>query len=291
MTADLKAIKAKLRQEHGVAIHQFDIAGLTFLFRPLTIGELELANDETYKAFELEDLYVKAVTLYPEDVDFDDIAAGHVTQYADQILKASGFEDVSVIVQHLNKHRARAQNNIIFMMKAHIITAMPTYKDDDFDQFSMDELAEKLVMAETILSIQTTMGTEYYSPDAFKLHISELGEEDEFTVEVQKRKPRQKPKGINPLDVPIERQMTDEEYEKMRKQIIKKIRDQNENIDFVDPSKRQHVDYSALEKRPLEELKAMMGVTKQNDPIAQKLFQNSGRVRRTAQSMGVPYSD
>lgn len=297
MAADLGKLAKKLNRELGVDVYQYDIDDYSFLFRPLKIGELELANKGSYKFFELEDLFVKAVTLYPEDFDIDDVPAGYITQYCQEILDVSGFDNVDVIVEMLERHRSLAENNFIFMMKSHIITAMPTYKEEDFDDLTMDQMIAKLVLAETILSIQTTMGTDYYSPDAFKIHISAPGEDGEEVVHAPQPQatpqPQPQQKGINPLDSPIvERKqgMSDEEYETMKRQVIQQIAARNaEAARFA--QEPAPTDYSHLEKESLDSLKAMLGVTKENDPIAAKLAANRHKERNVARQLGLPYND
>lgn len=260
---NLADIKQAIAQQIGV-VHEFKIAKYVFLFRPLTIRELTLPAGEIDFA-ELEDQYVRSATIYPPQFDFDGIKAGYVTRYADEILRVSGFDDLGVINEMLERHRARAKNAIIHTMKTYVMIAMPAYKVEDLMDLTMEELSELVVQAEEIITIQQNLnGMEN---TGFKLIITPVNA-DEEEEEEEAPAPKARPKKAAPAK---KRSMSPEEEKKMKDHYLAQIRSQNRDV--VNPHEQTGpVDLSVLaEAFDPETLEHITGIARPDDPIAAKL--------------------
>lgn len=268
---DLDALRESLIEEYG-EVYEFKVDKYHFFFRPLTIRELSLANMPGVDIAALEDHYVQEATLFPPNFNFDSIKAGFVTQYADEVLRISGFDDLGVINEMLETHRARAHNDIIHTMKSYIITAMPAYKEEDLMDLPMIEFTRKVVLAEEIITIQ--QGLSGIETTGFKLVIKPVGaveEEEEEPQEIRRDPRRDKPRKRAEVPMREQARMSEEEREKMKRKYIAQIRDQNrESINVHEM--RGPLDDSGLEEMDPEMLERMLGVARADDPIARKLM-------------------
>ncbi len=261
----------------------FSVDKYNFLFRPLTIKELSVPELESTEA---EDHYVATATIWPESFNFDNIKAGYVTRYATEILRKSGFEDLGSVNELLEKHRDRAENNIIHMMKSYVLTALPAYKEQDIDNLSMDEFTRLVVLSEEIITVQQSIAG--IPSTGFKLIISAVGETEEEEPEPEPE-PRRRaaPRQRQAPPPPIKKTTNAEEHDKMKKALIDQIR--SDNASTMTTETRRNIDLSALESMTVEQLERMRGVARQDDPVAAMLAANKAKEAATAHRMGIPY--
>lgn len=258
---EIELSEVKKQLELDFTIYEFKIGGFEFLYRPLTIKELSLPSEKNISSVELEDYYLRSATLYPAVFNWDKMKAGHVSQYVDEILRESGFDNLGAINKMLERHRQAAETNIITSIKSYIITAMPAYKESDLLDISMDELVRLVVMAEEIITLQQQING--IDTTGFKLVISPVNGQEE--PEAKPAPKKQKPKAAQP-----EQALTDEQRDEMRKAHIRRIKSNNASIKDTTSDVRDF-DTSWLEDLDEDALRTISGVTKQNDPIADKL--------------------
>ncbi len=234
-----------------------EIDGEVFYYRALTLEEINIIQATTagLTAADVEDEYVLTAVLHPKDLDLDDLLAGDVTQLSHMIMDASGLSSADFIIQNLNESRQNFDaGDLVGMMKAFVLTAMPAYKEDELDKFTLKELIYKVIMAEKIFSLTQAVHGIQSTGVVFEI----LREEDQ-EEEQPKRKRRRK----------TESQMTPEE----RRAMLKKIRE--EDFEMGDGSAR-HVDYSQAQNFDEELLWKASGQVDPDDPIARKLRQAMG---------------
>lgn len=122
--------------------------------RALTLDEhRQLIVQTDWSAVDAEDYIVSIAVLYPEKEALDKLPAGVFTSLADEILTISGFGEVKFAKQCMDESRAKAEQ-VISLMKAFIIAAIPSYKDDELDKYTFAQLADKVALAEKILEVQ-----------------------------------------------------------------------------------------------------------------------------------------
>ncbi len=298
---ELEEVKQQLEQEHR-KVFSFSVDKYNFLFRPLTLGEIAVLNK--LNPVEAEDYFVSQATLFPENFDFNRIKAGYVTRYSDAILTASKFNGLDKLNDSLEASRAKFENDIIHLMKTYILVAMPAHKPEDLDHLTMDEFIDMVVLAENIITTQqnlsgmetegfkliiTPVGAEPVSPVTKRAsgapnRYYEFNEEDWEDILEPDLSPQQARQTKNTLGSRRKKvkeeamrasgqspEMEDE-HERMKRKYIAQMKAQNREA--FSP-KVGHVDIRKgidLEDMDVDELAAMAGKPRDDDPIAAKLF-------------------
>jgi hypothetical protein len=158
------------------SIYSVRIGKKEYVFRPLTFTEYgRLLRHDEWNQLEFEDALVEMVLLYPavNSVEYNTMPAGVPTELAEEVLRISGITSPKFAIQVLNEKRSNA-DSVMSSIKAFIIAAMPAYKDDDLNEFTFEELIEKVVLSEKILNIK--MRTMVHG-EQVELQISDPEEE------------------------------------------------------------------------------------------------------------------
>jgi hypothetical protein len=124
-----------------------------------------------------EDYLYKTAIVYPPIQELDEaIYAGEASLIVGEIIKKSGFFDLTSFVDAVNYSRSECQKLseqiIIFIAKA-----MPGYKIADIEQLSYQDIARLLAMSEVILGQVLDIGTNK-QPSKKNLLSKELSPEE-----------------------------------------------------------------------------------------------------------------
>jgi len=172
-------------------IYSVEIKNVEYVFRALTFKEFdEIANiyDSESDSAEAEDVIVSLCTVYPYNLNLDRIPAGIITTLAGEILQVSGFLPGDTFTKEVLYKKREEAKEFRKMMYAFIIAAMPSYKKHELDEFTYEELAELLALAEKVIEVrQAEVGVENSG-----LHLNFHGEEEEG--------PQEKPEFIEMKD-------------------------------------------------------------------------------------------
>lgn len=238
----------QLKLQYG-DIFGIELGGVEYIYRALTIDEINSAS-QFKDDVDIEDYYVKTAVLYPENFDVDNVSAGYIMTLAEAIMSVSGILDVETVKKYLEDTRVKITNDVVSIMKAYIIAAMPTYREDELDSLTIKGMIEKVVLSEQILTLkQAVMGVP---SEGVKVQIISA---EEFE-EVQKPKENKK--------------LNKKKLDKTREQLLQELR--SEERDTVNPRlKDLQPDLSALPDDILEKV-AKAKEPDVDDPIAAKLF-------------------
>lgn len=278
MPDNIDDIKAELESQLNIKLYVFTVEKYRFIYRPLNIKELSKIATNRSDIDDLEDYFVESATLYPESFDFGEIKAGYVMRYAEKILIDSGFGGLGELNSLLTRYREFAETDIIHMLKTYILTAMPAYKEEDFDSWSMDEFARKAVLAEDIITIKQNING--IDSSGFKLVISKADgsyDESEYYSREDERRNEKHQRRQAPPSPPKQKKsvLSKSDEENLRKKMISMIREQNKEV--VDPDKMElHTRdaSSTWDDMTTDQLKGILGQVRNNDPIAARLHNN-----------------
>lgn len=152
----------QLKKQYG-SIFQTTLKRDEVIFRELTFSEFDQIAEHEFlgeNKAEIEDLVIKSAVIYPENIVLDSYPAGMVSSLADEILEESGFASPSRAKRVLDEKREN-MSEVRNLMKAFVLSVMPSYSPEDLDNFTYSKLAEKVALAEKIIEIkQNTLGIE-----------------------------------------------------------------------------------------------------------------------------------
>lgn len=186
---------AKLRQQYG-RIFSATLRGVEYVFRSITVDEYNyIILRESYDTeVDSEALVVEMALLEPSYDYAEQQPAGVITSLASEILSSSGYASLDVMQQYLEEHRQNIANNLVEMMCATIISAIPTYTIEDLKDYTLDHMLYLVAMSEQIIKVQQeSMQGEV----AFTIEAQEV-EEQQATA---KRQPDQQSGPINPGEI------------------------------------------------------------------------------------------
>lgn len=150
------------KDAHG-SIFSVGVGREEYIFRALTIREHEkvtkLANKSMSTA---EELVISSALLYPklDEEGIGNLQAGTVSALAEEILDYSGWTNPKYAKGILEQERSR-MDELQFLVKAFILSALPSYTEEDLDQLTFHQIFHKVALAEKTISIQQeTMGIE-----------------------------------------------------------------------------------------------------------------------------------
>lgn len=121
-----------------------------YIFRPLTLNEFYTVSGK-HSSDELDDV-VKAIIVYPENIDLDRLPAGFSTAMLDQSMEKSGYSDLQKAKKILEDARDDA-TRLLEMMKTFVLAARPTVDPDSLDDLTFFGLCKEVARAEKILEI------------------------------------------------------------------------------------------------------------------------------------------
>ncbi len=282
MTEDelIEQIKLDGIEKYG-AVFSCSIDDQQYLYRPITIKESSRIRASSVSSADVEDLVVELAILYPENFDIDSIMAGYVSQLANAIIEDSGLNNLGKINEMLEANRLSYQTDIVKTMISVVITAMPSYSVEQLLELTMEQLAGKVVMAENIITTQQEMAG--FEDPTFKLFIRSIDDDSEEYEEEVVEEPRPKPKAQPKPQVkrPEKPSKPSKSEEEVKHGLIQMIIAQNMQ------SLRANTDLSQfdlkvdeLEKMDVDTLRGILGIAKNNDPIAAALAQSEA-ARRT----------
>lgn len=222
------------------------IEGKEIIFRALTLSEykqIALTVGEDLSGVDLEDMAVQFAVVHPQ-LDIDRMKAGHVAALAEEILKVSGFTDEQYLVHYLSAAR-QDSDEVSFMMKAFILATMPAYTEEDLNELTIKQLLDKVALAEKIIEVQqASLGI----PEEYAVKFALVSSEEQIQ-QPQRSKPSK---------------------EASKEQIISKL------IATEGEMTGKRISEEALKNFDEDSLTLMMGIPKQNDPFADKLFKAMG---------------
>lgn len=143
----------RLTREYG-DIFSIELGDTEFFYRALTLDEINIISsilEDDSTSVDMEDLYVQNGVVYPSNLNLDKIKPGFVTTIAQSIMRVSG-SSADYILDTLFLLREQRDQDILFKIKAIILSAMPTHTDEYLDSLTVKQLLEKLVLSEEILT-------------------------------------------------------------------------------------------------------------------------------------------
>jgi hypothetical protein len=145
---------AAWKEQYG-DVYSVDIRDQTFVFRALSFKELKyLSSSSTSASYvDLEDYCIQRGLLFPSTEEAEDLPAGAYSSLADSIRDASGLGDARTAIASLEQAREDAFN-VINVAKVYILTTMPSYKEEDIDDYTATQLFHKVALAERIIELQ-----------------------------------------------------------------------------------------------------------------------------------------
>lgn len=150
---DAAAVKA-WKQAYG-QVYSVNIRGVDYVFRALSFAEFDrLRLDSPESAVDAEDQVVDLALLHPAEGPPPTAAAGIISSLAEQIINVSGFGSPGRMKEVLGEKRQLAEGDVRTTMKAYVIATMPSYRDEELDLLTFDQLAAKVALAEQILKLQ-----------------------------------------------------------------------------------------------------------------------------------------
>lgn len=196
------AIISRLKEKYG-KLFTASVDGVDVVYRTLTLGEFNhLANVSNAQGpAEAEEQTLATVVVWPDNLDLDQFKPGSIAALAESILVGSGFTSAETAQSMLVQKREQSHETLK-MIKAFVISTQPSYKDSDLDQFTLEELLEKVALGEQILRLQqVTVGIE---ETGIEFTILDPEEEEEVDSEDLRQKHQQvKPMGAAEYDDPI----------------------------------------------------------------------------------------
>jgi hypothetical protein len=249
---NINNVITELKKDHSHIYSVSESNGTEYLFRSLTLKEVknveEFITKKLKSSFEIENYCLENCLLYPEGIDLDDISPGAAKQIADEILTVSGVTNADFILEAMAYTRDRLAGDLILSIKAYIISAIPAYSDSDLDNFTLLELIEKLVHAETILTLQARMaGME----GEVRLNFESTQDGEQNTEAIQ---PKQQPKPKK-QDRPLP----------SKEELVSRINSKTTDNRAILPREK---DFEGFDPETLER---MAGVASADDPLARKL--------------------
>jgi hypothetical protein len=218
-------------------LYEIEVGGTTYYYRALSLQEIK-ESDKLEDETEREDFIVNLCVVYP-DIDFDKIKAGYINVLAEAIMSSSGILDLDTVLEYLHSAREFYSHDAVSILKAYVISAMPSYSDESLENYTIKSLINKVAMSEQILTLkQSIMGIH---SDGVKVEIVPLDQ-------VEKAKPENK--------------MTKEQLLSR----ISKTDRETANARMLDPTLKQKL--SEIDE---DLLRKALGETSSNDPIAAKL--------------------
>lgn len=246
-------LERSLKQRYGASFG-IEIQGQVFGFRPLTRAEYKHIDSSLSDTVDFEDAVVQTAVVYPQGFNFGKMKAGHVTQLANSILQCSGFTDPNFLDGLLKEARKEAADAST-LMKAFVIATMPSYTDEDLDQFTMHQLIHKVALAERIISVQqATMGIGEEHAIFFGLGLEEPEEEVRQVAPVKKK--QQQPEKLP-----------------SRENLLSTIRSSVAKQGYDGGSPVDDLVFSSFDD---ESLTRAAGIPRPDDPISRKLREAMG---------------
>lgn len=171
MDSDLLQLwKDKYGQVYSATIGQQE-----YHFRALTLAEVDrlvqFSKDGGGSA-DLEDLYVEAGILHPE-IDLNKIKPGFITRLAEEIQYVSGSGDVVYLFETFIEERESFEQDVLLMMKAFIMTAIPVITEEQIDNMTMRQVIHKIVLAEHIMNFQQSINGVPEPDVQFQLQVAQ----------------------------------------------------------------------------------------------------------------------
>lgn len=188
------------KQQYG-NIYAVTVRGTEYIFRQITFREFDAVygKKNSSDVALAEELLFSTAVLYPEEINYDKIPAGVITSISDEILDASGVGSERRAREILQGHRARS-SDVRILMKAFVLATMGAYKEEELDDLTFDQLAQKVVLAEQIIQVnQSAFGVE----NAITLDLIDPEEERELQEQEAAKHTAQKKAGQAGFNDPI----------------------------------------------------------------------------------------
>lgn len=256
-------IISELKTKYSHIYSVSDEDGTEYLFRSLTLEEVRLVEyfivNRLKTGIEIEDHCLETCILYPENLDLDEVAPGTAQQISEEILRISGIADANYVITSMLNTRAKMDSDILIDIKSYIISAMPSYNDNELDKFTLLELIEKLILSEKILTLQSQLaGVD----QKIELNIERIdGEENipEEEYEVVRKKTSKATNKTN-SDLPSK--------EELIRRIQKENAEQYSSRDhYVNPNASE--EWQGFDLELLDKMEGVKDIA--DDPIARKL--------------------
>lgn len=142
-------------------IFSVSVRGTDYVFRELTFAEYkEFSKLSQFSSADAEEAALKASLLYPEELDLDASPAGLVSSLVEEVLETSGLTNPKQAKVLMDEQREKAQE-VLPLMKAFILSTISSYNDEELDDYTFYQLAEKVALAEQIIKVnQTAFGMD-----------------------------------------------------------------------------------------------------------------------------------
>lgn len=161
---------ADLRNQWG-HIYEVQSSQGSIYYRGLTWNEFnDIIMNSFISSYRKEELIFNSCVVWPPKISVDDVPPGLVTYAADAIVKDSGMTDPEIAQNTLNEYREKAQT-IHTSIKAVLLSQFELLRltEDDIDNMTFEQSAEKLVLCEQIMQIQKAMFNPEYDVPSFNI--------------------------------------------------------------------------------------------------------------------------
>lgn len=162
------------REKYG-SIFSIDDGNTTYIFRPLTFREYDMAisMDDRVGSVAAEDHIVFSCVLHPplDEASTKSMKTGIFGTLSSYILDLSGFGDVQSAIRIMEESRSKMEE-IKYLMFNFIVAAL-NYTHEDLMDLNFKEVAEKVAAAEKVIEMKqqinnpgVTISFDIYDPNA-----------------------------------------------------------------------------------------------------------------------------
>lgn len=144
---DLTEIFIQLKEKYrNVFIHQF--GSVVFFYRSIGRKEYKTIIDDTLlNDFQKENVICEVCTLYPKDVDFNNVDAGIPSKLAELVIKNSFLDSIEARQNLLGYYRAQMYD-LDNQISCLINEAFPQFDIEDIEEWDVDKTTKYLSRAE-----------------------------------------------------------------------------------------------------------------------------------------------
>lgn len=155
-----KEVVDELKAKHGrvwsVWLRDFG----DVVFRRLSLDEFGIIFNSHLHTDEKEEKIVQSVVVWPDRFNVEDLPPAAVSMLQQKIFKVSNFASVEEANEILQEIKEEESRNIVSLVKAFIIAAIPTYKPEELGTKTFEEICRLIGLSENVFGIQARVMME-----------------------------------------------------------------------------------------------------------------------------------
>jgi hypothetical protein len=133
---------------YHIKVEEYD-----FVFRCITREEYKEVSNRCSDFYDIEDQVANLCTIFPKDIDYQDLVAGMASSVAARILEVSGIQGPYTFEDLVNISRAEL-TDIDRQIDAVIMMSFPQYKFEDLQKLTRKQHLDLYAMAEWALNLK-----------------------------------------------------------------------------------------------------------------------------------------